>query len=519
MTRTLGDARTGGDAGPSVLDGQHVAVAILGAGFGGLGMAIRLARAGRDSFLVLERGDDVGGTWRDNTYPGVACDIPSHLYSYSFRPHPDWSRVFAPGAEILDYLRRAADEEGLGDRLRLRTEVLDAAWSSTQRRWHIRTNRGICTADVLVVAAGRLSEPRTPDIAGLDTFAGPVVHSARWPRDLDLSGQRVGVVGTGASAVQIVPHLARTASHLVVLQRSAAWVLPRDDRSYGDGEREAFRRDPARGRELRAQLLAESEAGFAARRRAPAELAALRARAQEHLRRQVADPVLRARLTPDYEIGCKRVLFSQEYYPALTADHVSLVPAATAVDGRTVTAADGSTHEIDALVLATGFHASRPPFAHRVRGRGGQTLAAHWSLGMTSYASIAVTGFPSMFVLNGPNATLGHGSAIDVLEAQIDYVLGALDHLDAGGDLEVHPEAEDGYTREIDAMARSTVWMDGGCTSWYRDEVSGRLTLVWPGTAAAFRERNGTFDPAPYGARGAIGDAPGGPARRVAAEV
>lgn len=482
------------------LAGRHVAVAILGAGFGGLGMAIRLAREGRDSFLVLERGEDVGGTWRDNTYPGVACDIPSHLYSYSFRPHPRWSRVFAPGAEILAYLRRAADEEGIGDRLRLRTEVLDAAWSPRLGRWEVRTSRGTCTADVLVVAAGRLSEPRTPDVAGLDSFPGPVVHSARWPRGLDLGGLRIGVVGTGASAVQLVPHLTRVAQRVVVFQRSAPWVLPREDRSYTEAEQQAFAADPSLGRELRASLLSESEAGFAARRGAPAELAALRARARDHLRHQVADPDLRARLTPDYEIGCKRVLFSQDYYPALTSDHVKLVPAASTGSGPVVTAADGSTHELDALVLATGFRAARPPFAERVHGRAGLSLAEHWSDGMTSYGSISVSGFPNMFVLNGPNATLGHGSAIDMLETQIDYVLGALDHLDVdgGGVLEVRSDAEAAYTREIDAMARSTVWLDGGCTSWYRDEASGRLTLIWPGTAAAFRERNGGFDRAPY---------------------
>ncbi len=485
----------------TTLTGRHVAVAILGAGFGGLGMAIRLARAGRDSFLVLERADDVGGTWRDNTYPGVACDIPSQLYSFSFRPYPGWSRTFAPGAEILAYLRRAADEEGLGDRLRLGTAVLDATWSGDEQHWRVRTNHGTCTADVLVTAAGRLSEPRLPDIAGLADFPGPVVHSARWPEDLDLSGARVGVVGTGASAVQLVPHLARSAAEVVVFQRSAPWVLPRDDRPVPPAERRALAADPSQGRALRAALFTEAEAGFAARLGASADLDALRARALAHLHDQVPDPTLRAWLTPDYEIGCKRVLFSQEYYPALASDHVTLVPAAlTAVDGARAAAGDGSAHDLDALVLATGFQATRPPFAHRVHGGGGHSLAAHWADGMTSYASTVVTGFPNLFVLNGPNASLGHSSAIDMLETQIGYVLGALDHLDArgGGAIEVRPEAEAAYTRELDATAAATVWLTGGCTSWYRDEASGRLTLLWPGTATSFRERNGTFDPAPF---------------------
>ncbi|HEY0215556.1 MAG TPA: NAD(P)/FAD-dependent oxidoreductase [Cellulomonas sp.] len=513
MTTAVAGAGAGAGAQRDTVGG-HVEVAVLGAGFGGLGAAIRLQRAGRPSFLVLERAEDVGGTWRDNTYPGVACDIPSHLYSYSFRPEPSWSRVFAAGSEILDYLRRAAREEGVLDRVRFGAEVLAARWSEREEVWHLRTARGECTADSLVVAAGRLSEPRLPAIAGLDRFAGPVVHTARWPADLDVAGRRVAVVGTGASAVQLVPELARSADQVVVHQRSAPWVLPREDHPFSPAERAALADDPAALRALRRRLYAEAEAGFTARTGEPVALAALRARALVHLHRQVTDPGTRRMLTPTYEIGCKRVLFSEDWYPAITGPRTTLVPAAaTRVEKNRVHAADGSSHQVDVLVLATGFQATRPPFAGRVRGIGGELLSAHWSQGMTSCASTVVAGFPQMFVLNGPNASLGHSSAIDMLEVQLDYLLGALDHRDArgGGALDVRAEAEADYTRELDTMSQGTVWLTGGCTSWYRDEPTGRLTLLWPGTATSFRARNGTFDPAAFQPARSTGSGPADP--------
>lgn len=496
---------------------EDVDVAVVGAGFAGLGLGTQLARRGRESFVLLERAHGVGGTWRDNRYPGVACDVPAHLYSFSFRPKPDWSRVFAEGAEIQDYLRETARREGLGPHLRLGAEMQRAFWDASAAdgagRWSVTTTAGRYRARVLVMAAGRLSEPRVPAIPGLADFDGPVFHTARWDEAAELDGRRVGVVGTGASAAQVVPHLAGRASSLVVFQRTPPWVVPRGDRPFSAEERRRFALDPGAEQSLRSALFDEAERSIDARRRVRPDIDRLSDRALGHLHAQVADPGLRAALTPDYEIGCKRILLSDDLYPALARDDVLLEPSALArVEKQTAVAASGAHHPLDALVLATGFWTTRLPFAERVAGRDGELLADHWADGMTAYASTAVHGFPNMFVLNGPNASLGHNSAVYMIESQVDHVLGALDHLAGDPDrpLEVSAGAEEAYTRELDAMARDTVWLRGGCASWYVDENSGRLTLLWPGSARSFRERNATFDPVAYGhVSGSGGYSPG----------
>ncbi len=463
-------------------------VAIVGAGIAGLGLGIRLRRAGHDDFVILERGDDVGGTWRDNVYPGVACDIPSHLYEYSFLKNRDWSRRFAPGREIQDYLRAAARDEGLGPHMQLRTPVTAAAWDAEAQCWTLDTPTGTVAARALVMAAGRLSDPKTPALPGLDTFPGRTFHTARWQPG-SLAGLRIGIVGTGASAVQIVPEIARDAASLVVFQRHPAWVLPRDDRGY----------DPGEPRPARADLAVQAEELFAARLAGSAAAETLETAARAHLRRQVPDPALRALLTPDYAIGCKRAVFSDTYFPTLQQPHVTLEPSAlAAVSGATAVAASGARHELDVLIFATGFEAARPPFAKIVTGRTG-TLAEHWADGMTSHASTVVSGFPNLFVLDGPNSALGHHSAFEVIEAQLDYVLGGLEHLArTRRPLEVAPEAEAAYTALVDRLAARTVWTRGGCASWYLDEGSGRLTLLWPERASLFRRLNGRFDPEPF---------------------
>lgn len=485
----------------------HVEVAIIGAGFAGLGAAIALQRRGRESFVVLERAQTVGGTWRDNTYPGVACDIPSHLYSYSFGPNPAWSRVFAPGAEIRDYLERTADAERVLDRVVGGAELLDATWNPAADCWRLTTTRGAWTADSLVLACGRLVEPAL-DLEGpgapagdatdrLGSFTGPIFHTSRWRHDVELAGRRVAVVGTGASAVQLVPELAAAGAQVTVFQRTAPWIMPRGDRAYSDDELARFLDDPAAGAALRDEAFAAGEAMFPQRLGDPEALAVARARALGHLHAQVDDPELRRILTPDFEIGCKRVLFSDDWYPAIASGAVDLEPSPlVGVDRGVLVAASGRRIEADVLVLATGFHTAQQPYAALVHGAGGRSLAEHWSEGMTSYASTVVTGFPNCFVLNGPNASLGHNSSIVMIEAQLDFVLDALDHLDDRGDgvLDVRPQAEADYTAELDAAARGTVWLTGGCRSWYVDDRSGRLTLLWPGTATAFRERGAVFD-------------------------
>ncbi|MBF4461774.1 MULTISPECIES: flavin-containing monooxygenase [unclassified Rathayibacter] len=479
----------------------EVDVVIVGAGFAGIGAATRLGRREDISFVVLERAEQVGGTWRDNTYPHVSCDIPSHLYSFSFAPEPDWSALYAPGAEIQAYLERVVDREGLGPRLRLGTEMLEAAFDESRQRWHVRTSTGDVSAAVLVVCAGRLSEPRLPSLPGLDGFGGPVFHSARWRHDVELDGARVGIVGSGASAVQILPHLAERAAEVVLFQRSAPYVVPRRNRDYTLQERRTLARAPGALQRLRDELFWRAELGFAGRVGVPAAVEGLRSEALGHLAAHVADPQLRAMLTPDYEIGCKRVLLSDDYYPALTQPHVRVVPSplrrvtATAAIGD-----DGEPHKVDVLVFATGFHSTRPPFARRIRGRDGLLLAERWSGGMTAYDSLAVHGFPNLFVVNGPNASLGHNSAVHMIESQIEYVLAALDHLaDARGTvLEVSAEAEAASVARVDALSADTVWTNGGCESWYLDAESRRLTLIWPDFAFAFRERLARVDPSAY---------------------
>jgi cation diffusion facilitator CzcD-associated flavoprotein CzcO len=490
---------------------ESVDVLIVGAGFAGIGMGIQLARRGRESFVIIEQAHDVGGTWRDNRYPGVSCDIPSHLYSFSFRQNPGWSRVFAEGREIQEYLRVCVREEGLLDHLRLNCALSHAQWSDDDGRWLVRTTQGEFSAASLVIATGRLTEPKIPPIKNLDGFGGRWWHSARWNARVSLVGKRVGLVGTGASAIQILPRLAGEASEIVVFQRSAPYILPRGDREYSREEIERFAADPRTVTALRDELFAEAERGIGARQRRHPDIDLLRRRALDHLAASVGDAGLRRLLTPGYEIGCKRILFSDDYYAALQLSHVRQESSpliriadssgASAGHGnRTAIAASGNAYELDVLVLATGFNVARPHIAGHIRGRLGRLLADEWSNGMVAHASTTVHGFPNMYVLDGPNAALGHNSAIYMIETQVGYVLRALDHLAASGAdaLDVTAEAVQSYMRDIDAMAQDTVWVQGGCTSWYRDERTGRVTLLWPDSATSFRDRLATFVPAQY---------------------
>jgi len=478
---------------------ERLDVVIVGAGFAGLGMAMALRRAGRESFAILERAAAVGGTWRDNTYPGVACDVPSHLYGFAAHPNPRWSGVYARGDEIRDYLRDVAEREELERHLRLRTPLLSADWvapaAGAAGHWRIETGGdepGVLECTALVLACGRLTEPEVPAIPGLETFPGALFHSARWDHAADLDGARVAVVGTGASAVQLVPELARRGARVTLFQRTPAWIVPRDARPYSDEERDRFAAHPDELDRLRARLYAEGEARYASRSGDAAAAADARHAALTHLRRQVPDPALRAALTPGYAFGCKRVLLSDEFYPALASGRVTLEASAlAAVEGATLVSSAGARHEADVLVLATGFASTRQPYAALVRGEEGRTLEEHWSGGMTSFASTVVAGFPNLFVLNGPNASLGHNSSVLMVEEQAAYAVRALALRESapGAALRVDPEAERSYTDEIGRAAASTPWLTGGCDNWYVDERSGRLTLLWPGTVDAFRSR------------------------------
>ena len=480
---------------------HDTSIIIVGAGFGGLGMAMRLKQEGQDDFVILERAEDVGGAWRDNTYPGVACDVPSHLYSFSYMPKPDWSRVFSPGGEIWDYLRECTHKSGLIPHIQFGAELQKAEWDAGSRRWLVETPRGKWRAQFLITATGVLADAHLPNIPGVDGFKGTAFHSARWDHSVDLKGKRVGIVGSGASAIQIVPELAKTAGELVVFQRSAPYIVPRPDSAYSKAEKRSFARLPEMMDDLRSEIFWTGEYMFAQRRAVPAFVAEARNMALGHLSDQIPDEDLRAKLTPDYEIGCKRVLIANTYYPVFNEDHVTLETSALAsVDGETAVAASGNSYDLDVLIFATGFEAPEPPVAHIIHGSGGKKLVDQWDRGMQAYESTAVPGFPNMFMVVGSNTGLGHHTMVFMIEAQVDDILGALDHAAQSGFeiIEAKPEAEAAYLHDIETRAEGTVWIDGGCKFWYTDPRSDRLTVLWPDFAYAFRDENGTFHPEGY---------------------
>jgi cation diffusion facilitator CzcD-associated flavoprotein CzcO len=480
--------------------GTHARVAVVGAGFGGLAAAALLRRSGEHDVVVLERAAQVGGTWRENTYPGAACDIRSDLYSFSFAPHPGWRHLYAPQPEIQDYLVRTVEREGLGPHLRLGTELLEAAWDERVHLWRLRTSRGSMTAEVLICAAGPLVDPRWPDLPGLASFAGPRFHSSAWDHDVALDGLRVGVIGTGASAAQLVPHVACRAAHLTVIQRTPPWVVPRGDHGTSPLRRRAFARLPWLQRLSRAVVFRRNElTHLALAHRAVGR--ALEQLSLAHLRRQVPDPDLRRRLTPGYRLGCKRLVVSDDYYPALTRPDVTLVTDPVAevtptgvrtVDGTGDGPGNGTDHALDVLVCSTGFNATRPPVARRVRGRDGRTLAEHWdATGMQTLRGSAVHGFPNLFYLVGPNTALGHNSIVAIIEAQVGWVLQVLGRsrrdLSPGQRAVVEPtaDAQRAWSEQVQADLVGSVWVTGGCTSFYLDD-QGRNTTLWPHRAAAF---------------------------------
>lgn len=473
-------------------------VAIVGAGFGGLGTAIRLKQSGLTDFVVLERAGALGGVWRDNAYPGAACDVQSHLYSFSFALNPDWTRSYSGQAEIWAYLERCAREFDLLPAIRFNHPVEAAVWDPAGH-WRLQTPHGELRARVLVMATGALSEPAVPDLPGLEQFAGPAFHSARWPADLDLSGRSVAVVGTGASAVQFVPAIQPQVSRLTVFQRTPAWVLPRQDQPISPAARQRYRRWPALLRLRRAGLAFSRELTVLAFQH-PALMSLLEATARRHLAAAVADPVLRAKLTPRYTIGCKRVLLSDDFYPALTQPNVDVVAAGvSAVRAHGVAAADGREYPADVLIFGTGFQVTDLPFSHRVFGRAGRSLAEAWAGSPQAYLGTTVSGFPNLFILQGPNTGLGHTSVLLMIEAQIEHLLGALRYQRGAGavPLEPRPERQAAFAAEMDARLRGTVWLAGGCRSWYLDRT-GRNSTLWPGTTWEFARRLRRFQPGDY---------------------
>jgi cation diffusion facilitator CzcD-associated flavoprotein CzcO len=480
---------------------EHVRVAVIGSGFGGLGAAVRLRREGITDFVVLERASSVGGTWRDNSYPGCACDVPSHLYSFSFAPNPDWPRTFSGQEHIRAYLEHVTDTFRLRPHLRLEHEVLMMRWDTDELRWEIETSQGTLTADVVVSATGPLSDPKTPDVPGLADFPGKVFHSARWDHDYDLTGKRVAMIGTGASAIQIVPSIQPEVAKLTLFQRTPPWVMPRVDRKISGAERWLHRQLPFTSAARRGLLWGMRELQVQAFTKRPNELGLVEQLAKANMRKAIKDPELRAKLTPSYRIGCKRILLSSTYYPALAQPNVDVVASGLKeVHGSTVVAADGTKTEVDAIVFGTGFHVTDMPIAERVVGAEGITLAEAWKDGMESLRGATAAGFPNWMTIIGPNTGLGNSSMILMIESQLNYLadyMRQLNLLGEGSALAARPSSVHAWNRRVQERMKRTVWNTGGCTSWYLD-ASGRNTTIWPGTTTEFRSATRHVDLAEY---------------------
>jgi cation diffusion facilitator CzcD-associated flavoprotein CzcO len=472
-------------------------VGIVGTGFAGLGMAIRLRQAGDEDFIVLERGETIGGTWRDNDYPGCACDVPSNLYSYSFAPNPEWTTTFAHQAEIRAYTERVAAEHDLHRYVHFNTFVQEADWDAESSTWKVQTDQGEYAFDVLVSATGPLSAPSIPDLPGLEDFKGPVFHSAQWDHSVDLKGKRVAVIGTGASAIQFVPELQKVVGELKLFQRTPPWLLPRPEFKTSALRRSLFKRFPLLQRAARTWLYWTHELSVIGLTRQPAIMKAPGILAKRHLKKQIPDnPELVAKLTPNFTIGCKRILLSSNYYPALNKPNVEVLSTGvSAIGPQSVIGSDGQEREVDAIVLGTGFHVTDLPIADHVRGTSGQTLAEAWQGSMQAYRGSTVPGFPNFFFLLGPNTGLGHSSMIFMAEAAGQYVFDALEQMKKGNlaSVDVRPERARRWNEGIQKRMPQTVWVKGGCASWYLDET-GKNTTLWPDFTFTFRSLTSRFD-------------------------
>jgi cation diffusion facilitator CzcD-associated flavoprotein CzcO len=480
-----------------VANARSRSVAVVGGGFGGIGAAAMLRRAGYDDVTVFERGERIGGVWHHNTYPGAACDVPSHLYEFAFAPNPRWSRRYAPQAEIQAYLEDVAQRYGVLDRVRTSTDVQGARWDGT--RWHLETSAGKHEADVLIAACGQLSTPSVPPIAGLDSFEGPAFHTAQWRHDVDLHGKRVAVIGTGCSAIQAVPAIQPIVRNVDVYQRSPGWTIPKMDFAYSERVKRLFERFPALQRLDREAVFWFFELGSLAMTRHRWLLGPFRAVGKRQITKAIADEELRRKVTPEDEIGCKRIMLTDDWYPTLTRPNVDLVDDRIAeVTPTGIRTEDGTERPADVIVLATGFksHAFVAPM--EIAGADGRTLEEEWGGVPRAYLGLTVPGFPNLFLLYGPNTNGGSGSVIYTIEAGMDHVLAALDELDRAGAraIEVRRETADAFDRELRAALRQTVW-HSGCTNWYVDE-NGNDPNQWPWVWSVYGRRTATIAPGTY---------------------
>ncbi|MVU83373.1 NAD(P)-binding protein [Nocardia sp. ET3-3] len=478
---------------------EHVRIAVVGAGFGGIGLAVKLREAGFEDLVILERAEDLGGTWRANTYPGCACDVPSQLYSYSFAPNPDWSRTYGRQPEILEYLRRVATEHDVVRHIRFGAELMDARWDEGASVWRVETSTSSLTADILISAAGIFAEAKYPELPGLDRFQGKTFHSLHWDHDHELTGERVAVIGTGASAVQFVPEIQPMVDRLLLFQRSAPWIVPRMDRRTLGLERLLLRRIPLAQRAIRGGWYAAIE-GFGLislvdkRFRHPYE-----ALGRLQLMRQVRDAALRKTLTPDYVIGCKRAIFSDAYLPALDQPNVEVVTEAIAeIRPHSIVLCDGTEHPVDTIIYGTGF-TSIPSAYHRFIGRYGRSIADLYHEEPQSYLGATVAGFPNFFCTLGPFGAAGNQSAIYMIESQIAYIVDALKTMRDYeiGRIELRPEVQGAFLDEMDRRSADTVWLTGGCQSYYTT-ADGRNAGLYPNWSFEYRRRTRRFDAESY---------------------
>jgi cation diffusion facilitator CzcD-associated flavoprotein CzcO len=489
--------------------GTRPSVAIVGAGFGGIGAGVMLARAGYREVTIFERGERVGGVWNHNTYPGAACDVPSHLYEFSFAPNPRWSRRYSPRAEIQEYVERVAAQHGVLDRVRTNTEVSDASWDEKHARWTLRTSAGTHDADVLIAACGQLSVPKLPATGGIDDFAGPAFHTAEWRHDVALDGRRVAMIGTGCSAIQTGPAIAPIVAQLDVYQRSPGWTVAKMDFAYSERAKRAFERFPALQRLDRAANFAFHEFGALAMTREPLLLAPFRAMGRRQIKKAISDPVLREKVTPKDEVGCKRVMLTDDWYPTLTRENVELVTDPIArITPTGVRTADGIERPADVIVFATGFQTHGFVAPMRITGAGARTLEEVWGERPRAYLGLTVPGFPNMFLLYGPNTNGGTGSVIETIEAGANHVIAALRALERSRarQIQITRAAADAFDRELRAALARTVWHTG-CTSWYVDE-NGNDPNQWPWLWSTYKRRTSRLDPGAYEIGGPSAPAP-----------
>lgn len=478
---------------------QKFPIVIIGTGFAGLGMAIKLLDQGMNDFVILERGDNVGGTWRDNSYPGAACDVPSVLYSFSFEQNPDWSRTFPSQPELYDYLNAVTDKYQLRPYIRFNETMEQMVWDEEANGWLVTTPKGQYFADVVITGTGSLAEPKMADIKGAESFEGHHFHSSQWNHDESLAGKNVAVIGSGASAIQFVPEVAKQAGRLDVYQRTPNWIIPRGDKEIGPKQRWLLRHFKPYQQLKRFYTYLVNESRILGIVLNPSFLAAFKWLATRHLYKQVADPALRAAMLPNYAIGCKRILISNDWYPAICRDNVDLITnGIQEIRANSIVTADGTEREVDAIVWGTGFYATENPIAGQIVGSDGVKLSEAWENGEYAYKGTTVSGFPNLFLIVGPNITLGHTSMVLMIEAQVNYIKKALQWKRNNGvkRVEVKKDSERVYNEALQKRLGTSVWATD-CDSWYKHK-SGKITALWPNFTFSYKNITKEFDPEHY---------------------